>query len=104
LREPLGGIRIPVVGVDLSPAFLVSALVFCAGLVLVHRWQQRPRTADILIDTEAELRRVSWPKGEEVWNASLVVLLSVLILGALLAVSDIFLYRVMSALLGLERS
>ena len=31
LREPLGGIRIPVVSVNLSPAFLVSALVFLAG-------------------------------------------------------------------------
>jgi preprotein translocase SecE subunit len=95
LREPMGGIRIPVVGVNLSPAFLVSALVFLAGLLLIHRWQQRPKVADLLIDTEAELKKVSWPKGEEVWNASMVVLLSVIVIGVLLAVSDVFLYRLL---------
>jgi preprotein translocase SecE subunit len=99
LRAPLGGIRIPVVGVDLSPSFLVSSLLFLAGLFLVYRWQQRPKVADLLIDTEAELKRVSWPKGEEVWNASVVVILSVLVLGALLAVADIFLFRVMRAMI-----
>jgi preprotein translocase SecE subunit len=99
LRRPVRGIRIPVVGVDLSPAFLVSMLVFCAGLFLVHRWQQRPKVAELLIDTEAELKRVSWPKGEEVWNASIVVILSVIILGVLLAVADIFLFRMMRALI-----
>jgi preprotein translocase SecE subunit len=97
LRAPLGGVRIPVVGVNLSPAFLVSALIFCAGLglVLVHRWQQRPKVADLLIDTEAELKKVSWPKGQEVWNASMVVILSVVILGGFLALADIFLFRLM---------
>ena len=99
LREPIQGIRIPVVGVDLSPAFLVSALVFCVCVLLVYRWQQRPKIADLLIDTEAELKRVSWPKGSEVWNASIVVVLSVVIIGAMLAVADIFLFRVMRALI-----
>ena len=95
LREPLGGVRIPVVGVDLSPAFLVTALLFCVGLFLIHRWQQRPKVADLLIDTETELKKVSWPKGEEVWNAAMVVLLSVVIIGVLLAVADVFLYRIL---------
>lgn len=95
LRTPLGGTRIPIVGVNLSPAFLVSGLIFGAGLFLIQRWQQRPKVAELLIDTEAELKKVSWPKGEEVWNASMVVLLSVVLLGALLAVSDVFLYRLL---------
>jgi len=99
LRAPIQKIRIPVVGVDLSPAFLVSALVFCAGLFMVYRWQQRPKVAELLIETEAELKRVSWPKGSEVWNASIVVVLSVIILGVLLAVADIFLFRLMRYLI-----
>jgi preprotein translocase SecE subunit len=99
LRAPINGVRIPVVAVNLSPAFLVTMLIFCAGLFVVHRWQQRPKVADLLIETEAELKRVSWPKGEEVWNASMVVLLSVFILGALLAVADIFLFRLMRYLI-----
>src|SRR5262245_24657286 len=99
LRTPLNGIRIPVVGIDLTPAFIISALVFCAGLVVIHRWQQKPKVADLLIDTESELKRVSWPKGEEVWNASIVVVVSVIILGVLLAVADMFLFRLMRYLI-----
>lgn len=99
LRESLGGLRIPVVGVDVTPAFLVSMSIFLVGLFFVHRWHQTPKVADLLIDTEAELKKVTWPKGTEVWNASLVVMISVVILGALLAVGDIFLARVMRALI-----
>jgi preprotein translocase SecE subunit len=99
LREPLGELRIPVVGVDLTPAFLATMLLFLAGLLVVQRWQQTPKVADLLIETEAELKKVTWPKGQEVWNASLVVMISVVILGALLAVGDIFLARVMRALI-----
>ena len=99
LRKPLNGIRIPVVSVDLSPAFLMSFAVFCAGLLLIHRWQQRPKVADLLIDTEAELKKVSWPKGEEVWNAAMVVIVSVVLLGVFLALVDIFLFRLMRYLI-----
>jgi len=103
LRAPLGGVRIPVVGVNLSPAFLVSGLVFCAGLLVVHRWQQRPKMAELLIETEAELKRVSWPKAGEVWNASIVVMVSVVLLGGILAVADMFLYRLLvKYMLGIE--
>src|SRR5262245_42925231 len=55
LARPLGGIRIPVVAVDLSPAFLVAFLIFCAGLLLIQRWVQTPKVADLLIETESEL-------------------------------------------------
>ena len=99
LREPLGGIRIPVAGVDLSPAFLISFSLFLVGLAFIHRWQQRPRVADLLIDTEAELRKVTWPKGSEVWNAALIVILFVVLLGVFLAATDAILYRVMRYLI-----
>src|SRR5262245_52390822 len=70
LREPLGGSRIPVVAVNLSPAFLISFALFCAGMALIYRWQHNPKMADLLIETEAELKKVTWPKGQEVWNAA----------------------------------
>ena len=95
LSEPLGGVRIPVVGVNLSPAFLVTFLFFVAGVVLVKRWQQQPKVADMLIDTEAELKKVTWPKGEEVWNASLVVILCVVLLAGFLMLADWVIFRIM---------
>lgn len=99
LRRPLGNITIPVVAVKLTPAFLASALLFCVGTLLVQRWQQTPKVADLLIDTETELKKVTWPKGEEVWNASIVVVISVVLLGLFLALSDLFLFRLMRYLI-----
>ncbi len=99
LRTPLGGIRIPVVGVDLSTAFLIALAVFVVGVIAIQRWQAKPRTADLLIETEAELRKVTWPGLQEVINTSIVVVLCVLILFALLAAADWFLARVMRYLL-----
>jgi preprotein translocase SecE subunit len=99
LREPIGGVRLPVVGVDLTPAFVVSMLILGIGVIVVHRWLRRPRIADLLIETEAELLKVTWPKGSEVWNASMVVLVSVVLLGLYLAGVDIFLFRLMRALI-----
>ena len=95
LTLPIGGIRIPVVGIDLTPAFVVGALLFSAGALLIRRWHQRPKIADLLIDTEAELKKVTWPGGREVWNASIVVIVSVVLLGCFLAAADIFLFRLM---------
>lgn len=99
LRKPLGGARIPIVGIDLTPAFLVTAALFLVGLYFVQRWLQRPKIADLLIDTEAELKKVTWPKGSDVWNAAVVVIVSVVLLGLFLAVADIFLYRLMRYLI-----
>lgn len=99
LSEPLGGVRIPILGVELSPAFLVSFLFFLAGVVLVKRWQQKPKVADMLIDTEAELKKVTWPKGQEVWNASLVVIACVVILACFLTLADLVVFRIMYRLI-----
>jgi preprotein translocase SecE subunit len=99
MREALGGVRLPVVGVDMTPAFLISMVVFAVGVLIVQRWLRRPRIADLLIETEAELLKVTWPKGQEVWNASMVVLVSVVLLGVYLAGVDIFLFRLMRALI-----
>jgi len=99
LAEPLGGKRIPVVGVDLSPAFLVSFLIFLAGVLLVKRWQQKPHVADMLIETEGELKKVTWPKGQEVWNASLVVIACVVLLAGFLMLADWIVFRIMGRLI-----
>ena len=88
LAEPIGGIVVPIIGIDLSPAFLISALVLFASLFLLYRWQNSPKTADLLIDTEAEMRKVTWPTIEETINGSIVVVVCVLFLMAYLAGAD----------------
>jgi preprotein translocase SecE subunit len=89
LRTPLQGLSIPVVRVDLSPAFLASTVVFAVGLLAIRTWQNKPKMADLLIDTESELRKVSWPTIDEVISTSLVVVIFVIFIGAFLALTDL---------------
>jgi preprotein translocase subunit SecE len=68
-----------VVGVDwrflIHGPLLVLAALFCLWLF------NRPATADFLIDTESELKnKVTWPSKKEEVNASIVVVVAVLIL------------------------
>jgi len=99
MSPAIGGIRIPVVSVDLNGAFLVTSLLFLVGLVVTRRWQQKPKVADLLIETESELRKVTWPTMEEVTNSSLVVVVCVVVIGAFLAAADYFLGELMRRLI-----
>ena len=99
MQKPLWDIRLPVVGIELSPAFLISAAIFGVGVVVVQRWQSRPQVADLLIDTEAELRKVTWPTMEEVTNSSFVVVFFVLFLGLFLAVADMVLSKLVKLII-----
>ena len=99
MQNPLGGIRIPVLGIDLTGAFLIALIIFVGGLLMIRRWQSKPKVADLLIDTESELRKVTWPSLDEVINSSIVVVVCVLIIGLFMAGSDWFIARIMKVLL-----
>ena len=99
MTAQIAGIRLPVVGVDLTWAFLISVTLFVVGVVATHRWQRRPKVADLLIDTEAELKKVNWPTMQEVMNSSIVVIVCVLLIGAFLAFADLFLARIMKVII-----
>jgi preprotein translocase subunit SecE len=99
MREPLAGIRIPIVAVDLNIAFLISAPLFAICVVVLWRWTQTPKVADLLIDTETELRKVAWPTTREVVNSSIVVMVFVILLGGFLAGADYLLARIVKYLI-----
>lgn len=88
LAAPLGGIRIPVIGENLSPAFLISTLTFAASMFLLSRWQNKPKNADLLIETEQELRKVTWPSIDEAVQGSVTVMVCVIFLMVYLASAD----------------
>ena len=94
------GVRLPILGIELTGAFLIATVLFAGLMFFIYRWTERPKTADLLIDTEAELHKVTWPSGQEVVNSSVVVVVSVLFLMAFLAFTDWFIGRVTSVLLG----
>ena len=98
LAEPIGG-RIPVLAIDLTPALMISAVVLCLALWLLFRWQNKPRNADFLIETETELRKVTWPSLDDAVSGSMVVMVCVLFLMAFLAGADYMLGRLARKLL-----
>jgi len=84
---------IPVLGLPLNPALLITAVVLVGAWYGLFRWQQTPKVADLLIETEAELRKVTWPTVPEAVNSSIVVIVCVIFLMAFLAGADWLLGR-----------
>lgn len=85
---PIAGIEIPGLGTPLSAALLLAlAAVVVFGLVVFYA-VNRPDLADLLIETESEMRKVTWPTFEEAKNSSLVVVVCVVIMAVLITVFD----------------
>ena len=91
LAAPVGGVSL--LGFDLSPAALIAGLVLGTSLWLLYRWQNKPKNADLLIETESELRKVTWPSLDEAIQGSVTVIVCVLVLMAYLAGADWLLAR-----------
>jgi preprotein translocase SecE subunit len=83
--------RVPILGWSLNGALVIASLVFVSGVWLLYRWQQTPKVADLLIDTESEMTKVTWPTMTDAVNSSIVVMGVVLFLMAFLAGADIVL-------------
>ena len=82
---------LPFFGTKFSWKFLLCALIFFAGLWLSRRILTKKDTVDALIETEQELRMVSWPTREESINATgVVILVSVLLTVALFSFDLLF--------------
>ena len=91
--KALGGVRIPVLELPLSAGLLIAVGVF-VGVCLVLRYAiNHPKLAELLIDTEGELKRVTWPSWPETRNGSVVVILTVVTMLILLAGADLVLSR-----------
>ena len=91
LGRDLLGSPLPVVSQSLTPA-LIAAVLLAGGLLwILHRWLNRPKVADLLIDCETEMRKCTWPTLQETWKSSVVVLLVVVFFTVVLAGMDVFL-------------
>ncbi len=65
---------VPVIG-DLSVYKVVSLVLLVVSLFGLHLVLNRPKTVDLLVETEQEMKKVTWPTLPEVWNATVVVVL-----------------------------
>ncbi len=80
---------VPILGVTLSGAFMVAAVVFFAGSLGLMAFLGQEKVAQRLIEVESEMKKVTWPSFKEASNSSIVVVATVLIIMAFLALSDL---------------
>lgn len=99
MGEGLGGMTLPLVGLALSPALLLSIASFVVGLWFLNRTLEKPKNADLLIETEAELRKVTWPTLDETIDGSIVVMVVVIFLMAFMAGADFVLGEVFTRII-----
>jgi len=72
--------RVPLIG-SITIMKLISLVVLALGMLLLHLVLNGHKTADILIDTEQEMRKVSWPSRSEVKSATVVVIIVTFVMG-----------------------
>jgi preprotein translocase SecE subunit len=82
---------LPLLGVPLSWKLLLCVGLFFGLLWLIRRYLLRPQTVDTLIETELELKKVSWPTKDESMNATWVVVLVTVLMTVTLSVFDFLL-------------
>ncbi|GJM45494.1 MAG: protein translocase subunit SecE [Gemmatimonadota bacterium] len=98
-NKAIGGFAIPIVEQPLNVAFIVAAVVTIIGGTALFRFLNRPKTVDLLVDTETELRKVTWPGWPETINASVVVVIALIIISLYLAAVDFVLSRFFGVIL-----
>jgi len=87
---------LPFFGTTFSWKFLLCTLLFGAGIWLSSRMLTKKSTVDALIETEQELRKVSWPTREESINATGVVIFVSVLLTMMLFSFDLLFNRLFS--------
>lgn len=78
---------------------LVGILLLAIVGIWIHAVLMRPKVADLLIDTENELKKVTWPSGSETLNGTIAVAATVVALFLFLAVADTAIAYLMDNLL-----
>jgi preprotein translocase SecE subunit len=87
---------IPVLNLPLTPGLIIATLVFVGAMVGIWVLLQKPKLADYLIETEAELKRVTWPSWADTLSSSIVVITTVVVFVVYFAGLDMMLNRIFS--------
>ena len=90
--------QFPILG-QFGWAQVVSLTVLATAGLLIYRFLERPKVADLLIDTEGELRKVTWPNASETWTGTAAVAVTVVVMLVFLFLADAMLAAVMERLL-----
>ena len=93
-------LEVPTIGLEINFALIIAVVVFLGGGAGIVWLLNRPRLVDLLIETEAEMKKVSWPSRQEAWNSSIIVVVTVVIMMGLLFAYDFFLNKLFLVLFG----
>jgi preprotein translocase SecE subunit len=93
--------HLPLGGPALSMSVVLATVVGLAALVWVTWFLKRPWLADLLIETESEMKKVSWPARDEATAATRVVSVTVIAFTLVLLVFDVLITEIMKLLTGL---
>ncbi|MFH0888998.1 MAG: preprotein translocase subunit SecE [Planctomycetota bacterium] len=86
--------NIPFFDLNITYGTLISVLVFLFIIVLINRFIiNKPSMADFLVETEYEVKKVSWPPKNEYWGASVAVIISVVVIGLFIFIVDIVFHK-----------
>lgn len=72
----------------LRPVFFPAAAFFLVTMVAFHVFVNRPKMGEFLIDTQGEMKRVSWPTRREWIGSTIVVIVLVFLLSMFLFGAD----------------
>jgi len=90
---------VPFFEFEINNGQLISFFVFLGGAFGIYTMVvNHPAVADFLIETESELRKVSWPEMNEFFNATIVVLITIFVIAMFLAVADFLSVRFIETL------
>jgi preprotein translocase SecE subunit len=79
---------------------LVAIGVVLAIAFAIHVTLSRPKIADALIETEAEMQKVTWPTWSEAWSGTMAVTGMVIVLLVFLTGVDLILLKGIMMLIG----
>lgn len=83
---------------SLRPQLFPALAVFLSVMFVVHQILNRDRAAEFLIETEGEIKKVSWPARKEYVGSAMIVVLVVAIVSGFLHLVDLYLSKLMQAL------
>ena len=87
---------IPFFELNITMGTIISSTLFLVIVALINRFVINARKpADFLIDTEFELKKVSWPPKNEYWGSSVAVIISVIVIGSFIFIIDMLLTQIM---------
>jgi preprotein translocase subunit SecE len=87
---------------EIVAKYVLPMIVFAIGAWAAFRVVNIPRFAEFLISVENEMGKVSWPSRQELFRASMVVLVVIFMLTAILLAYDLILKWSIGKLLGIS--